>query len=139
MILSATSALDPRNFLPMLSCVVDQITSPSLLTRRTAATASCFRSVLRLLSLSPTFMPPYWERGPRVAVRLLLPLLPPRPKLACACALSLAEWSSVNTRSSAEPRRMASARFQHGAHVVLADFKNHGLLAALIVGESTVK
>jgi len=45
----------------------------------------------------------------------------------------------VNTRYSAEPRRMASARFHHGAHVVLADFKNHGLLAALIVGESTVK
>src|ERR1039457_1126912 len=39
-IFSATSVLAPRNFAPRLSCVVAQITSPSLLTRRTAGTAS---------------------------------------------------------------------------------------------------
>ena len=39
-ILSATSELAPRNFPPVLSWVVDQITSPSLFTSRTAATAS---------------------------------------------------------------------------------------------------
>ena len=43
-ILSATSALAPRNLAPLLSCVVDHITSPSLLTSRTVAIASCLRS-----------------------------------------------------------------------------------------------
>ena len=39
-ILSATSAMAPRNFPPLLSCVVDQITSPSPSTSRTDAAAS---------------------------------------------------------------------------------------------------
>src|SRR5207244_13510866 len=39
-ILLATSALAPLYFAPLLSCVVAQITSPSLLTSRTEALAS---------------------------------------------------------------------------------------------------
>src|SRR5437870_9744443 len=39
-ILLATSALAPLYFAPLLSCVVVQITSPSLLTNRTEALAS---------------------------------------------------------------------------------------------------
>src|SRR5947209_19712455 len=61
-ILSATSALAPRNLAPLLSCVVDQITSPSLLTSRTVARASCLRSRILLDSFSPT---------PRLTDRLL--------------------------------------------------------------------
>src|SRR5882757_5509763 len=52
-ILSATSALAPRNLAPLLSCVVDQITSPSLFTSRTVARASCFRSLMLVDSRSP--------------------------------------------------------------------------------------
>src|SRR5215475_5839550 len=52
-ILSATSVLAPRNLAPMLSCVVAQITSPSLFTSRTAAMASWRRSAECSLSLSP--------------------------------------------------------------------------------------
>src|SRR5665213_362333 len=61
-ILSATSALAPRNFAPSLSCVVDQITSPSLFTSRTVASASCLRSWMSVESLSPT--PTLKERRP---------------------------------------------------------------------------
>ena len=46
-ILSATSALAPRNLAPLLSCVVDQITSPSLLTSRTVARALLAKRGLR--------------------------------------------------------------------------------------------
>ena len=60
-IFSATSALAPRNFAPLLSWVVDQITSPSLLTRRTVASASCLRSLILVESCSP---------APRVRERL---------------------------------------------------------------------
>jgi hypothetical protein len=47
------------NLPPRLSWVVDQMTSPSLSTRRTVATASCLRSSVRCDSLSPMPIPPY--------------------------------------------------------------------------------
>ncbi len=58
-ILSATSADALRNFAPWLSCVVDQITSPSLFTIRTDAEASCFRSWVlhRFLIPDPRLQP----------------------------------------------------------------------------------
>src|SRR2546430_2408018 len=122
----------------MLSCVVDQITSPSLLTRRTAATASCFRSVLRLLRYRLRSCPILGARAARSGAAVAATTSAETKVGLCMRAIARGVVL-VNTRYSAEPRRMASACFQHGAHVVLADFKNHGLLAALIVGESTVK
>src|ERR1700730_3806861 len=71
-ILSATSALAPRNFAPLLSCVVDHITSPSLLTSRTVAIASCLRSLMLVDSVSPT---------PRLSERAALRLVLPPPPL----------------------------------------------------------
>src|SRR5262249_12130484 len=56
--LSATSAVALLNFAPPLSCVVDQITSPSLFTSRSAVRASCLRSVLLTESRSLIDMPP---------------------------------------------------------------------------------
>ena len=52
--LSATSALAPLNFAPRLSCVVDQIDIAIELTSRTAAMASCLRSMIFSDSSSPT-------------------------------------------------------------------------------------
>ncbi len=56
-IFSATSALAPWNFAPLLSCVVDHSTSPSLFTNRTVASASCFRSFTSLDSPPPIPLP----------------------------------------------------------------------------------
>src|SRR5215472_3012721 len=71
MILSATSALAPRNLAPVLSCVVDQITSPFLFTRRTVANASCRLSLELCDSFSPT---------PRLSARPLRSyVVPPAP------------------------------------------------------------
>src|SRR5271165_537366 len=56
-IFSATSALAPWNFAPLLSCVVDHNTSPSLFTRRTVARASCLRSFTSVDSPPPIPVP----------------------------------------------------------------------------------
>src|SRR5271169_6555093 len=71
-ILSATSALAPRNLAPLLSWVVDHSTSPSFETRRTVANASCFRSLMLVDSFSPSP-----RLDPRVALLELLSLLLP--------------------------------------------------------------
>ncbi|MBA3972794.1 MAG: hypothetical protein C0504_01095 [Candidatus Solibacter sp.] len=104
--LSATSALAERNLAPWLSCVVDQMTSPSRLTRRTEAEASCLRSCIRICSFSPTApCSPTKFRPDRAAEA-------PRPSERPARAvMESPDWkTSVNTRSSPDPRRMASAR-----------------------------
>jgi PAS domain S-box-containing protein len=75
-ILSATSALAPRKRAPRLSWVVDQMTSPALLTRRTAARASWRRSVACSDSLSPAAMPAVIPRESRVYAPLRVPIFP---------------------------------------------------------------
>src|SRR5216684_1923788 len=61
---SATSALAPLYFAPLLSCVVDQSTSPSLETKRTAIRASLTVSVDAWASAIPALLatnPPLLE------------------------------------------------------------------------------
>src|SRR5580704_3848110 len=114
-IFSATSALAPWNFAPVLSCVVDQITSPSLFTSRTVAIASCRRSLMLVELLSPT--PALSERPLRSSNPDPAPLkceLVPEPELlvdpACMLIPSEDENASVKMRSSAAPCSVTSAR-----------------------------
>src|ERR1700739_2297305 len=107
---SATSALAPLYFAPLLSCVVDQRTSPSLETKRTAILASLIVSVDAWESAIPApraMNPPLLDPD----IEPLLPLIEPwcDPAAPLTLVASELEWNSWEDFSRPTPFRIASA------------------------------